>query len=174
MAPNLRQRTAVLLASGSLVTAVAVVIGSTALAATTLTATFQVTRSWSTGYEGQYTIRNGGSTSVTGWRVELDLPSDTSVRKFWDSVMSRSGDHYVFTNKSYNATVPAGGSQTFGFNTIGLSQPSGCLVNGSPCDGGRPSPSASSSTGPSPTSSPTGSPTPGPTSSPTPSPSPTT
>src|SRR6266511_752370 len=143
MAANLKRRMAVLLGCCALAASLAVVAASTAHADTTLTASFQVTRSWSTGYEGQYTIRNSGTASVTGWQVEFDLPAGTSVRKFWNSTMVRNGDHYTFTNASFNATVPPGGSQSFGFNTRGLGLPSGCLVNGSPCNGVRPSPSAS-------------------------------
>src|SRR6266545_3001158 len=119
MAANLKRRMAVLLGCCALAASLAVVAASTAHADTTLTASFQVTRSWSTGYEGQYTIRNSGTASFT-------------------------------------ATVPPGGSQSFGFNTRGLGLPSGCLVNGSPCNGVRPSPSASA------TASPTSSPTPPP------------
>ena len=162
MAANLKRRMAVLLGCCALAASLAVVAASTAHADTTLTASFQVTRSWSTGYEGQYTIRNSGTASVTGWQVEFDLPAGTSVRKFWNSTMVRNGDHYTFTNASFNATVPPGGSQSFGFNTRGLGLPSGCLVNGSPCNGVRPSPSASATASQTPSPTPTASPTPPP------------
>src|SRR6266542_3108651 len=171
MAANLKRRMAVLLGCCALAASLAVVAASTAHADTTLTASFQVTRSWSTGYEGQYTIRNSGTASVTGWQVEFDLPAGTSVRKFWNSTMVRNGDHYTFTNASFNATVPPGGSQSFGFNTRGLGLPSGCLVNGSPCNGVRPSPSASATASQTPSPTPTASPTPSPTPPPPPPPS---
>jgi hypothetical protein len=148
----------VLLACAASLTGLAAVFAPLALAATGLTATLQITDDWGTGYAGTYTIRNGGTTSVTGWKLEFDLPADTTVRKFWTANMARSGTHWVFTNQSYNGTIPAGGSQAFGFNTVGAGRPSNCLVNGAPCAGGTPSPSPSKTTSPSPSPSP--SPTP--------------
>src|SRR2546421_3736625 len=144
------RRVALPIAGGALVAGVALVLAPLAHAATGLVASFKVTDSWSTGYQGQYTVANPGTSAVTGWRVEFDLPTGTSVRNFWTAGMSHSGNHYVFSNLSYNGTVAAGGTQTFGFNTTGLGRPSGCLVNGAPCSGGVPSPSVSPSGSPSP------------------------
>jgi len=123
MASN-RRRTVLLLACGGLVAGLATALAPAAQAATGLTASYQVTDDWGTGYAATYTIRNSGTTSATGWKVEFDLPSTTTVRKFWTAGMTHSGTHWVFTNLSYNATVPAGGgTQPFGFNTS------------EPCDG---------------------------------------
>jgi parallel beta-helix repeat protein len=159
MAQFPRWRIALVLGCGVLAAASALVLAPAARAASTLTATFVVADSWSTGYRGEYTIRNSGTTAVTGWRVEFDLPADTTVKNYWTASLVRTGTHYAFSALSYNATVPAGGTQGFGFNAIGLGKPSNCTVNGAPCSGGTPPPSASRSatpTGPAPT-------TPGPT-----------
>jgi Cellulose binding domain/F5/8 type C domain len=161
-----RPRTLVPFACGGLVAALAVTLALPAQAATGLTATYQVTDDWGTGYAVTYTVRNAGTVAVNGWKVEFDLPSTTTVRKFWTAGMTHSGTHWVFTNLSYNATVPAGGgTQTFGFNTNGEGRPTNCLVNGVPCSGVSPSPSASGSKSPSPSPSPS-------TSTPPPPPSP--
>ena len=168
MAVTRMWRVALPLTTGALVAGVALVFVPVAQAATGLLASYQVTDSWGTGYQAQYTITNPGTTAVTGWRLEFDLPAGTSVRRFWTAAMTQSGNHYVFSNLSYNTTVAAGGSQTFGFNTNGLGKPSGCLINGASCSGspsGSPSGSASGS--------PSGSPSPSPSPSPAPSPSPT-
>jgi hypothetical protein len=150
----------------------AVVFASAAGAATGLTATYQITDSWGTGYAVTYTIHNSGTTAVTGWTVAFDLPAGTSVRKYWTAAMTTSGNHYAFANLSYNATVAAGGTQTFGFNTNGMGLAYNCTVNGLPCEGSSPSPTASKSPSPSPSVSPSVSPSPSPSPSTSPSPSP--
>src|SRR6266516_298033 len=180
MAITRRVRLLAALGSGVLAVAAVISAAATASAATALLATYEVTDSWGTGYAVQYTVRNPGTSAVTGWRVEFDLPTGTTIRKYWTAALSQTGQHVAFSNLSYNATVPAGGSQVFGFNTVGTGKPANCLVNGAPCTGGAPSPSPTASQSPSSTPT-TPSPTPTPPSptpttpspAPTPSPSPT-
>jgi Cellulose binding domain/F5/8 type C domain len=160
MAPTGKRRATVLIASGVLLVGAALALAPVASAAVALTASYVVTDDWGTGYAATYTVRNSGTTSASSWKVEFDLPSTTTVRKYWTAGMTHSGTHWVFTNLSYNATVAAGGTQTFGFNTNGEGRPSNCLVNGVPCSGAAPSPSPSASRSPSPSPSPTPSPSP--------------
>jgi chitinase len=102
------------------------------------TAVFTKTQDWGTGYEGKYVITNSTATSMNGWRVEFDLPSTATVSSAWDAAMTRSGNHYTFTNLSWNGTIAAGGTASFGFNgalTAPFTAPSNCTLNGGPCDG---------------------------------------
>lgn len=50
--------------------------------------------------------------------------------------MFRTGNHYTFTNRVYNATVAVGASVTFGFVAAGTTQPANCRLNGAACGGG--------------------------------------
>jgi len=111
--------------------------------AATPTATFTKVSDWGTGWEGKFVLTNGGSTAVNGWRVEFDLPAGSNIGSFWDAAMTRNGQHVTFTNLSWNAAIPPGGSVSFGF----VGSPggagaviSGCTVNGEPCEGGGPGP----------------------------------
>jgi hypothetical protein len=81
----------------------------------------------------RYTITNTSTTTVTGWRVEFDLPTGTTVAHQWDATLTRTGAHQRFDNKSYNASIAPGATRTFGFTASGTGSPSGCLVNGEPC-----------------------------------------
>ncbi len=127
----------------------------TANAAATPTATFTKVADWGSGWEGRYTITNGGSTTLTSWQVSFSLPSGTSISSYWNAVRVGSGQPYVFGNASWNGNVAPGASATFGFIGVGSGSPTGCLLNGQPCDGGaQPSPSASSPRPPSPSASP--------------------
>ncbi|MGW1024024.1 glycosyl hydrolase family 18 protein [Streptomyces sp. NPDC002577] len=105
-------------------------------AATSATATYTKTQDWGTGFEGKWTITNSGTTSISSWTVEWDFPSGTSVTSAWDADVTSSGTHWTAKNKSYNGTLAAGASVSFGFNGAGSGSPSGCKINGASCDGG--------------------------------------
>ncbi|MER7840543.1 glycoside hydrolase family 18 chitinase [Streptomyces sp. NPDC096040] len=107
-----------------------------AQAATTATATYTKTQDWGTGFGGQWTVKNTGTTSISSWTVEWDFPSGTSVTSAWDADVTSSGTHWTAKNKSYNGSIAPGASVSFGFNGAGSGSPSNCLLNGASCDGG--------------------------------------
>src|SRR4051812_4769731 len=105
-------------------------------------AAFTKVSDWGSGWEGRYTITNGGTSAITSWKVEFDLPAGTNVGSYWDALLTKSGQHNTFANTSWNGTIPVGGSLSFGFLGTGPGSPSGCRLNGQPCTGGgSPSPS---------------------------------
>ncbi|MFD8390486.1 glycosyl hydrolase family 18 protein [Streptomyces sp. NPDC059680] len=106
-----------------------------AQAATNATASFTKTSDWGTGFGGQWTIKNTGTTSISSWTVEWDFPSGTSVTSAWDADVTSSGTHWTAKNKSYDGTIAPGASVSFGFNGAGPGSPSNCKLNGDSCDG---------------------------------------
>ncbi|GAA0316644.1 hypothetical protein GCM10010151_03240 [Actinoallomurus spadix] len=68
--------------------------------------------------------------------MAFDLPPGSSVGTYWDALLTQSGSHYTFKNRDYNASVPAGGSVSFGFVASGAGTPTGCTLNGAACTGG--------------------------------------
>ncbi|MEU2617600.1 glycoside hydrolase family 18 chitinase [Streptomyces sp. NPDC007157] len=111
-------------------------LAAPAQAATTATATYTKTQDWGTGFGGQWTVKNTGTTSISSWTVEWDYPSGTSVTSAWDADVTSSGTHWTAKNKSYNGSIAPGASVSFGFNGAGSGAPSNCLLNGASCDGG--------------------------------------
>ncbi len=107
-------------------------------AAPSLAATFGQGSVWDSGYGGKYTVANSGDANSAQWTIEFDLPAGTTITSSWSSVLTRTGQHYQFSNADFNGTITPGGTANFGFNTSGLGVPSGCTVNGSPCGGGAP------------------------------------
>jgi hypothetical protein len=100
-----------------------------------LTAAFRQTQSWNGGYQAEYTISNRGTAAVTGWTVVVTF-SGAADPNYWDAdAVTGTGNRITFTAKSYNATVPAGGSVTFGMVVSGSppATPVACTVNGRPC-----------------------------------------
>ncbi|MFI8072456.1 glycosyl hydrolase family 18 protein [Streptomyces sp. NPDC086033] len=111
-------------------------LASPAQAASTATATYAMTQDWGTGFEGKWTVKNTGTTSLSSWTVEWDFPSGTSVTSAWDADVTSAGTHWTAKNKSWNGTLAPGASVSFGFNGTGSGSPSGCKLNGGSCDGG--------------------------------------
>ncbi|MCG5446532.1 cellulase family glycosylhydrolase [Micromonospora sp. NIE79] len=121
--------------AGLLAGGVALVAATPASAAT---AVFSVTNNWGNGYQGQVTVTNDTSAPITSWRVEFDLPSPSTVSQSWNAQQTTSGSHYTFANVSWNGTLAAGASTSFGFLVNGTGTPLNCTVNGASCAGGPP------------------------------------
>jgi cellulose binding protein with CBM2 domain len=82
-----------------------------------------------------YRVHNDSAVTVSGWRVEFDLPADTTIVNGWNARFSRTGNHVTVQPESWNATLAPGGSTDFGWYASGTGEPRFCLVNGQPCDG---------------------------------------
>ncbi|WP_405145518.1 cellulose binding domain-containing protein [Sphaerisporangium sp. NBC_01403] len=129
----------------ALVAAAAVLVMTTGSAsAASATATFTKPQDWGSGFEGKYTVTNGTSSALNGWTVAFDLPAGYSVTTSWDAVMTRSGQHYTFSNPSWAPTLAAGASTSFGFNGSpgNFGAPLNCTLNGASCSGGTTNPGA--------------------------------
>lgn len=111
-------------------------------------AVFVKTADWGSGWEGRFTVTNGGTATITNWRVEFDLPAGTGVGSFWDALLTSNGNHHTFRNREYNGTLAPGASASFGFLGTGPGSPTNCLVNGLDCGGGtNPEPGAPATPG---------------------------
>jgi chitinase len=122
--------------------AVATIAAALALATPALaagpTATFVKTSDWVSGWEGRYTITNGGASTITSWQVAFSLPVGTTLGSYWDATVSSAGQRHTFTNRSWNGTIAPGASVSFGFLATGPGAPTDCALNGAPCSGGTP------------------------------------
>ncbi|GGS88802.1 chitinase [Planobispora rosea] len=116
----------------------AAVTGTATSTAATATATFTKVGDWGSGFEGRYTIKNGTAAAISSWKVEFDLPAGVSVGSFWDATLTRSGQHFTFSNVGWNGTLAPGASVTFGFlGSPGgaAAVPANCKLNGAACAG---------------------------------------
>jgi len=90
-----------------------------------------------TGFTGQVTITNTGSTPITGWTLRFAFVGDQKVREAWMARVSQSGATVTATNESYNSRIEPGASVMFGFNatTAGGANPDPGLffLNGAAC-----------------------------------------
>nr|MDT0662286.1 DUF6055 domain-containing protein [Micromonospora sp. DSM 115978] len=86
----------------------------TAPAGRSCTATYAVTGQWQGGFQGEVTIRAGG-TPITGWTVSWTFANGQAVSQSWGATVSASGSAVTATNAAYNGSLAAGASATFGF-----------------------------------------------------------
>jgi hypothetical protein len=82
-------------------------------------ATYSTVNSWQGGFQGSVTVRNSGSSSISGWAVSGTLPSGDSITQVWNGALSGSGSSFTVRNLSYNGSVPGGGTTSFGFTASG-------------------------------------------------------
>ncbi|WP_443065873.1 glycosyl hydrolase family 18 protein [Streptomyces sp. NBC_00503] len=142
------RRVAAALAVLTLPVAGLVALAGPAEAAASATATYTKVSDWGSGFEGKWTVKNTGTTTLSSWTVEWDYPAGTSVTSAWDADVTSSGNHWTGKNKSYNGSLAPGATISFGFNGAGPGAPSGCKVNGGTCDGGTTPPADSPPTAP--------------------------
>ncbi|MFJ7267981.1 glycosyl hydrolase family 18 protein [Streptomyces sp. NPDC099050] len=130
------RRVAAALAVLTLPVAGLVAIAGPAEAAASATATYTKVSDWGSGFEGKWTVKNTGTTTLSSWNVEWDYPAGTAVTSAWDATVTSSGTHWTGKNVGWNGTLAPGATVSFGFNGTGTGAPSGCKINGGSCDGG--------------------------------------
>jgi endoglucanase len=85
------------------------------------------------GYTADVVITNDTATAINGWTLSFKLGN--TVTQLWRASYTGS-DPYTFKNLSYNALIPAGQTQNFGFNangTLTAANLANCSINGKTC-----------------------------------------
>ena len=106
-----------------------------------VTISFTKTADWGSGFTGQMTIANIGSTPINGWNLAMDF--DPKIDSIWNSeIVSRNGTRYTLKDKGYNASIAPGASISFGFNGSpgNPTPPRNYVFNGVPVGGVTPTP----------------------------------
>jgi hypothetical protein len=78
------------------------------------TAKYAIVDSWSGGFQAQVTVTAGAS-GLNGWSAGWTFPGNQQVTGMWNASFSQSGESVTASNMSYNGTLAAGASTTFGF-----------------------------------------------------------
>jgi endo-1,4-beta-xylanase len=92
--------------------------------------------SWTGGFTASVTISNTGTTAINGWTLAFTFPGDQKITSAWNGTATQSGANVSITSLSYNAAIPANGSQSLGFQgtwTSSNTSPSSFTVNGAAC-----------------------------------------
>ncbi|MFI7542272.1 cellulose binding domain-containing protein [Actinoplanes sp. NPDC049599] len=118
--------------------------------------TYTVTSQWNTGFGADVTVTNLGD-PVNGWTLGWTLAAGQGITQAWNATVTVAGSAVTATAASYNSSVPAGGSVSFGFtgsHTGANPVPATFVFNGTTCTGpaattSPPAPSPTPCTGPS-------------------------
>ncbi|MDW8810109.1 GDSL-type esterase/lipase family protein [Streptomyces scabiei] len=79
-------------------------------------AVFRVTHAWQGGYQGEVTVTNTSSSAVAGWTVTVVPADGARLTQVWNGTSVTAADGTVtVTNASWNGTLAAGASASFGF-----------------------------------------------------------
>ncbi|MFG1913227.1 endo-1,4-beta-xylanase [Micromonospora sp. NPDC048898] len=83
-------------------------------------ATYRMVNDWNGGFQGEVTVANNGSATLSGWTVRLTLAGGQTIANVWSGINTGTSGTISVRNAEYNGSLGANASTTFGF-----------LVNGS-------------------------------------------
>lgn len=77
-------------------------------------ATYRTVNSWPGGFQGEVTVTAGAS-PINGWTVRWTLGSGQTISQVWNGTLTTSGSSVSVGNASYDGSLGASASTTFGF-----------------------------------------------------------
>jgi hypothetical protein len=80
-------------------------------------ATYRTTNSWQGGFQGEVTVRNTGSSSISGWTTTWS-GANATINNLWNGRVTATSPVTV-RNETYNGTVGANATTTYGFTASG-------------------------------------------------------
>jgi endo-1,4-beta-xylanase len=97
--------------------------------------TYAVRSSWPGGFTAE--VRIAPASAVSGWRLEFDFTAGQKVGQGWNGQWAQNAAHVTVQDAGWNATIPAGGSVTVGFNGLltgtANPDPAGYMLNNVSC-----------------------------------------
>jgi endoglucanase len=99
-------------------------------------AAYSLTNSWSDGFQAQIVLTNTGPDAISPWTLTFTFGGDQQIASLWDASYTQSGEAVTVTPESYDASIAAGSSVTFGFTgsfTSNAAAPAAFDVNGTAC-----------------------------------------
>ncbi|GAB1690410.1 hypothetical protein KRM28CT15_22130 [Krasilnikovia sp. M28-CT-15] len=94
------------------------------------------TNDWPGGFTADVTVTNTGASAIDGWSLGFSLPAGQAVTQAWNATLSPTSGAVTARNLSYNGSISAGGSQSFGFQGTyagAFATPAAFTLNGATC-----------------------------------------
>jgi poly(hydroxyalkanoate) depolymerase family esterase len=91
---------------------------------------------WDTGLTANVKVTNGTTSAVSGWTLKFTLPGGQAITNGWGASYSPSNGAVTASPASYNATINANGSVSFGFqatHTGNTAEPTSFTLNSTAC-----------------------------------------
>jgi hypothetical protein len=77
------------------------------------TAGYELVNQWPSGFQAGVTVQ-AGAAPLDSWTVGWTFPDGQQITQLWNGVVNDDGPNASVSNASYNGSVPAGGSTSFG------------------------------------------------------------
>ena len=95
-----------------------------------------VSSRWSGGFTSQVEVHNTGDTVISPWELKWSFADQQQITNAWNARVTQTGNEVSATPLDWNASIPPGGSVSFGFNgtaTGSAADPTGFTLNGAAC-----------------------------------------
>ncbi|KAB8145977.1 endoglucanase [Chloroflexia bacterium SDU3-3] len=98
--------------------------------------TYTITNQWNTGFQADVTIKNTGTSAISGWTLAWTFANGQTVTQSWNSTLTQTGAGVSAVGAGWNNNIAPGGTASFGF--IGAhsgtnAKPASFTVNGTAC-----------------------------------------
>jgi hypothetical protein len=100
---------------------------------TGLVITYNAANDWGSGATVNVTIKNNGTSQVSGWLITWNFAGNQVISNMWGGTYTQSGTLVSAKNESWNSTIPVGGAVSIGFNITYSgtnTKPASCTFNG--------------------------------------------
>jgi endo-1,4-beta-xylanase len=77
--------------------------------------TYAITSQWQGGFQGDVKITNTGTSTVNGWTLRWSFANGQQITQIWNATNTQTGAAVAVSNASWNASLVAGASASFGF-----------------------------------------------------------
>jgi len=78
-------------------------------------ATYRQINSWPGHFQAEVTVRNSGTTSISGWTVRWVYPNGTRIGQLWSGTLLSPGPMVAVANAPWNGSLAPTAATTFGF-----------------------------------------------------------
>ncbi|HEX3044260.1 MAG TPA: cellulose binding domain-containing protein, partial [Bacillota bacterium] len=79
------------------------------------TVDYVIASDWGTGGTINVTLKNDGP-AINGWTVGWTFPGNQTITNIWNASYTQTGASVLAKDAGFNASLPTGGSTSFGFN----------------------------------------------------------
>jgi cellulase/cellobiase CelA1 len=97
---------------------------------------YTVVNQWSGGFQADVKITNTATSTVNGWTLRWSFANGQQITQIWNAAQVTSGAAVAASNLSYNGTIAASGTVSFGFlgNWTGTNaKPTAFTLNNTAC-----------------------------------------
>ncbi|MGW6496663.1 cellulase family glycosylhydrolase [Nonomuraea angiospora] len=81
--------------------------------------TYKQTNSWQGGFQGELTVKNTGTGTISDWAATWTFPSGVTLVNGWNAVVTQSGTTWTAKGPDYARSLAPGASVAVGFTANG-------------------------------------------------------